>query len=152
MSFNLSICPAQIDKYCSLGDVVNDTLVSCNSSLLNIIIFKIINIITITIIITIYKVSYNSSLPADTPLGNNSFAEVFSQLQACEELKARMDEEYQVCLLLFFCFVFVWQILANTLSETKVQITPLILRQGALLGLPSQGYHRLQMLRESFAS
>ena len=32
MSFNLSICPAEINKYCSLGDVVNGTLVSCNSS------------------------------------------------------------------------------------------------------------------------
>ena len=53
MSFNLSICPAEINKYCSLGDVVNGTLVSSNSSLLITIIFKIINIITITIIITI---------------------------------------------------------------------------------------------------
>ena len=69
MSYNLSICPSEIDTHCSLGELLNDT-----------------------------TVSYNSELPADTPvLGNNSFAAAFNQLRACERLKEEMDREYAIC-------------------------------------------------------
>ena len=69
MSYNLSICPIEINNHCSLGELLNET-----------------------------TVSYNSSLPADTPvLGNNSFATAFSQLRACERIKEEMDREYEIC-------------------------------------------------------
>ena len=68
MSYNLSICPALINEYCSLGELLNET------------------------------VSYNFSLPPDNPvLGNSSFEAAFSQLRACERIKEEMDEEYEIC-------------------------------------------------------
>ena len=72
MSYNLSICPIEIDNYCSLGEII-----------------ELLNETT---------VSYNFSLPADTPvLGNNSFADAFNQLRVCEGIKEEMDEEFEIC-------------------------------------------------------
>ena len=69
MSYNLSICPIEINAHCALGELLNDT-----------------------------TVSYNSSLPAGTSvLGNNSFAAAFNQLRVCERIKEEMDREYETC-------------------------------------------------------
>ena len=69
LSYNLSICPALINEYCSLGELLNDT-----------------------------TVVFNDSMPPENPfLGNHSFDAAFNQLTACERIKEEMDEEYEIC-------------------------------------------------------
>ena len=130
MSFNLSICPAEINKYCSLGDVVNGTLVSCNSSLIITIIFKIINIFTITIVITILG-QLQLLLTHRHPLGQQLLC---GGVQPAAGLRGAQGQDGRGVPGLFVAVfvVFVWQILANTLSETKIQISLLILRRNDL--------------------